>query len=337
MRSLYRLYCLLAPLSFLLIAQIALCQNYGPRFRFDNQDNGNGEDLPETPQQRQNDLHWGFHEALMLARMVSVTFNPCEPVFLRYFKRADADFVRDVFYTIANIPLGGLPPNLQDFNAFNQFVSGFGQNAVNPKFDQLSISINDNSAIGEYTPLCATVPGFQAYFDQKYDTLGDLGFISVCDYAFNFPSLADIENPPSWARDPTTGAPEPGFGCDGLLDHDNDYMLSLSGIMLHEIFHWPYLLRDIPGYDTYISLYQDDQLAIQDWDGPFPTDGYGPYHAMQINNLQPQQSSSGWPSLNNADSYLYYALSKWWQFKCRRTFGPAVDEDDGHRREYPRY
>ncbi|OAG44434.1 hypothetical protein AYO21_01430 [Fonsecaea monophora] len=305
-----------ATVSFLLIARIALCQIHGPRFRFDNQGNGNvnQEDLPETPEQRQNDLHWGFHEALMLARLVAVTFNPCEPVYLRYFKPEEAVFVRNAFYTIANIPLDGPPPDPTDIN---QFISGFGQNQVNPKFDLLTISINDNSAIGRYDPMCSVMPGFQAYFEQRIDELGPPGFMSLCDYAFSHPSLADIENPPAWARDPT-GAPEPG------------------GIMLHELFHWTYLFEDIPQFEHFIALDEELIRVIDDWKGPFPPDGYGPFHAMLVNTL-PMQPLVAFPSTNNADNYVYYALSKWWSFKCQRAFGPAVDEDDGYRRDYPRY
>ncbi|OAL37540.1 hypothetical protein AYO20_03047 [Fonsecaea nubica] len=334
MRSLRLFPYVSATLSFLLIARIALCQIHGPRFRFDNQGNGNvnQEDLPETPEQRQNDLHWGFHEALMLARLVAVTFSPCEPAYLRYFKPEEAVFVRNAFYTIANIPLDGPPPDPTDIN---QFISGFGQNQVNPKFDLLTISINDNSAIGRYEPMCSVMPGFQAYFEQRVDELGPPGFMSVCDYAFSHPSLADIENPPAWARDPT-GAPEPGYGCDNLLDHDNDYMISLSGIMLHELFHWTYLFEDIPQFDHFIALDEELIRVIDDWKGPFPPDGYGPFHAMLVNTL-PMQPLVAFPSTNNADNYVYYALSKWWSFKCQRAFGPAVDEDDGYRHDYPRY
>jgi hypothetical protein len=33
-------------------------------------------------------------------------------------------------------------------------------------------------------------------------------------------------------------------------------------------------------------------------------------------------------AINNAENYVWYALTKFWSAKCGREFGPAVDEDD---------
>ncbi|KIX92406.1 uncharacterized protein Z520_11881 [Fonsecaea multimorphosa CBS 102226] len=179
MRSPNPLHYLFAPLSFFLIAQIALCQQiHGPTFRFDNQDNGNldEEDLPEDPNQRRYDPPLGFPRGSDAGQtgVSPATSN-----------RGTPTSFGPSSYTIANIPTNTVvPPSPSDIN---QFISGFRQDLVNPRFDLLSIAINDNSAIGEYTPLCATLSGLQAYFDQKYNTLGDAGFLSVCDQAFTYP------------------------------------------------------------------------------------------------------------------------------------------------------
>lgn len=39
-------------------------------------------------------LRQGFKDALIMAAVTALTFNPCEEVFLRYFGPGDADFVR---------------------------------------------------------------------------------------------------------------------------------------------------------------------------------------------------------------------------------------------------
>lgn len=129
--------------------------------------------------------------------------------------------------------------------------------------------------------------------------------MAACELSFAYPYLGQIENPPAWTRDPRTGIAQPGYGCGGLLDHDNDYMMSISGIILHELIHWSFLLRDIPNFNDYTTEAPGGQKKIPDWDGPFPEDGYGPYNAFLINNLTANQARALFHSLNNADSYFY--------------------------------
>lgn len=180
-------------------------------------------------------------------------------------------------------------------------------------------------------------PPIQAFLAQFFATEGNKGYMSVCDEAFKYSTLYDIEHPLRWAQDANRRA-EPGLGCDGLLDYDNDYMMSTGGAMLHEMLHWPYLLQDVPNYNTVIEpAAPDGQKKLVDYSGPDPLSGYGPFNALQIRNLLPSQQTSTFQSAQNPDNYVYYALSKYWSFTCGRAFGPPVSKEDNSRRSTPNY
>lgn len=140
--------------------------------------------------------------------------------------------MKNVFLTIANLPLD------QNINpgSLENFILGMGQQR-SPKFELLLVAINDNNELGDWVVSCDKDGTLQAYLGQKYFLLGDRGYMPIYELTFTCPSLGQIENLPAWAIDPRTGVVELGYGCDGFLDHDNDYMMSISGIILHQLIH----------------------------------------------------------------------------------------------------
>lgn len=52
----------------------------------------------------------------------------------------------------------------------------------------------------------------------------------------------------------------------------------------------------------------------------------GPYNTMQLRQKKAAET------IQNADSYVWYAQSKYWSWKCQKTMGPAVDETDDEKR-----
>ncbi|KAJ9605233.1 hypothetical protein H2200_010623 [Cladophialophora chaetospira] len=210
--------------------------------------------------------------------------------------------------------------------------------SLNPKFDKLSIALNDNPD-QEPDPNRETcsggmLAGYVTYDPTKYQ---DQGLVSICPHTLQtFYSLHDIMYPPEWALD-ENGNPEEGFGCDGLLGRDTDYMLSPGGMLLHEFMHWPYLFQDIPDYSTLIRKYPKRGFSmISDYKGRTasdPEDGYGPFYAMAL----PKKISSSTgrsKAIQNADNYVWYALTKFWTFRCSRRFGPAISQEDANLRGF---
>ncbi|KAH0846183.1 hypothetical protein FOPE_12510 [Fonsecaea pedrosoi] len=147
----------------------------------------------------------------------------------------------------------------------------------------------------------------------------------MCDEAFEYPSPEEVANPPSSVKAPE-GNPEPGYTCDGLGDDDSDWMTSPGGILLHELLHWTFLLDDITGFSDIIDENDDEFPQIVDFWGPDPPDGYGPFHAMQL------RSQGAYVAIQNADTYRCYAQSKYWTWKCGKSFGRAQSDEDNTRR-----
>ena len=93
-------------------------------------------------------------------------------------------------------------------------------------------------------------------------------------------------------------------------------MHTVGGIVLHELMHWPGLLDSVPFFDDIIEEGKLGFPQIGDFPGPDPFDGYGFFHSQKIHDIQ------------NADNYRSYAESKYWQWKCGRTFGPSIGLQD---------
>ncbi|OAP55902.1 hypothetical protein AYL99_10054 [Fonsecaea erecta] len=285
---------------------------------------------PGTVQNAKRNVTQAFKDAMTLAKVVTITATDCDPAFLRYFQPQDYTFVQRMFRTIANIDL------FMDINAQDipQLLSSSNSAAAwNPDFVALCIAYGDNpfNPAGNGGRSC--VGGDNAY--TIYDpgpTARFSGLMSLCPGSGLFQyrlSLRDTESPPAWGRvggDPN-GAPLAGFGCDGLGDRDTAYMKVIGSTVLHELFHWPWMFLSVPDYATAIP---DHDHRIWDYDGPWVSGAYGPWNALRINQLPADPRSGMSQSLQNADNYVWYALSRYWSFRCGKVFGPALSADDNY-------
>jgi hypothetical protein len=86
----------------------------------------------DTTQEQKHHLLTGFYDAITLARVAAALFDRCDPAFQRYFRPVDAEFVQNVFRTIANIDLAAVidPNNVGQIGTTWQ-----------PKFSRLSICL----------------------------------------------------------------------------------------------------------------------------------------------------------------------------------------------------
>lgn len=111
---------------------------------------------------------------------------------------------------------------------------------LNAKFQDLSISLGDDPDVREEDRGRSCKDGELGAQTTYLPTIyGNRGLMAFCPPSFEFYySLADIENPPAWALTAEGGAPEAGFGCDGILGRDTSYMLSPGSVILHELMHW---------------------------------------------------------------------------------------------------
>ncbi|EXJ90668.1 hypothetical protein A1O1_03772 [Capronia coronata CBS 617.96] len=225
-----------------------------------------------TLEQADQKLQESFMDALILARVTATTFSACDASFLRYFRALEATFVQDVFETIANFPLDH---QIDEETVIEILSSASVASELQPKFAKLEIAIGNHPALPEEKNLCGTQSEGGTVFAFTYldpSALGDVALISLCEETFQYPSLQEIENPPDHVRD-AEGRPLPGYTCDGLGDHDTDWMSSPGGVLLHELLHWIYLLEDIPNYHDLIEMNEMGDHQIGDFDGPNPSDG----------------------------------------------------------------
>jgi hypothetical protein len=86
------------------------------------------------------------------------------------------------------------------------------------------------------------------------------------------------------------------------------------------------MLQDTPQWADFINFDRNGLRAIADFKGIDPPDGYGPYNAKRLKDRALSEPGVNWfyPTLNNADNYMWYALSKWWGFACGKQFGPQL-------------
>ncbi|KIW76727.1 hypothetical protein Z517_09171 [Fonsecaea pedrosoi CBS 271.37] len=266
-------------------------------------------------------------DCVALATFVSVTFDECDPVYLRFFPHDDAAFVQQVFRRIANIP-----PNVvlgpSDFATIMQHRAAIG---LDPRLVDLVITYG-NHPQGQIQD-CGTDEDPEAFFALLNSGQPS---VSICPQAFErYPDLMEILDPPAWARD-AQGHPDPGFGCDGLGDQDSELMWCVGAILLHEILHYPDLFNDIPQFDKLIN-FRGPRRSIGDFSGPSPPNGYGPYYSRVLQFLSAVRPGDYGPheAINNADSYATYALSVWWRWRCQRPFRESVTSMDAWLRDPP--
>ncbi|KAL2437169.1 hypothetical protein ABEF95_016665 [Exophiala dermatitidis] len=282
-------------------------------------------------------LHQAFKDSIMLARVAAVTFDPCEEVFLRYFTAEEADFVKHAFRTLANIALDVMINEETGIGGLLEAPTS--AEALQPKFANLDVALGDHPDIPAADRLCGHLSedGFlldaYTYLDvdefELSDEASEVDMISLCEQLFQFPSLGEIELPPNepWARD-AQGNPLPGFTCDGLGETDSDWMVSPGATLLHELMHWSHLFRDIPGFSGLIHPDEAGLPQIRDFSQPnsIPPDGMGAFHASLLKDLGP------YTAIQNADSYRWYALSKYWSWKCKRGFAAPASDMDVYKR-----
>lgn len=240
-----------------------------------------------------------------------------------------------VFRAIANIP-----QNLGiDQDTIESLLQSFNTPATyNPLFEGLSIAAGDNPFLKGVLNKCVRINppppnAYLAYVNRPNVPFS--GLMSICpgeEVLTERLSLAGTEDPPAWARvngDPT-GPTLPGWGCDGIGDHDNSFMTVTGSTMLHELFHWPVLFQDVAGYDTFIPPDASGNHFIGDniGTGIGLPHSYGPFNARLINLLTPDPVTGKSQSIQNADNYVWYALSLYWSWKCGRPFGPSQSDAD---------
>ena len=290
---------------------------------------------PQTKDARAVQMEEGFADAWELASVAALTFNPCDATFLRYFDTDDADFtyierndtdvLPGVFDEIANLQ------ELSDAAEpwFLSEILKHKERVLNPKFALVSISAGDHHELELDERECELHdPSERTLFAhaRQFGDLGDRALISLCDAALRFPTLNSIVI----NDERRTGRGDPG--CDGMGAVDSGWMTSLGGHILPEIIHWRYIF--VLGIDDWIEVVtdykedEDDEKIIVDYDaneGSFmtPPSGYGPYNTRAL------ASHRNGEAINNADNYRWYAPSKYFQWKCGRSFGPAPDETFG--------
>lgn len=278
----------------------------------------------DATKEQKDHLLTGFYDAINLARIAAVLFDRCDPAFQRYFRPVDADFVQNVFRTIANIDLTAVI----DPNNFNQVGT-----AWQPKFSRLSICLGTEfQGVPPGSTSCGQASSPMAIFRPSAN---DEGYIFVCEPAMRYPSRRQIENPPSSARD-SHGNPFPGYTCDGLGDRDTSYMDTLGSTILHEMIHWKWLFDSVPDLSTKIKV-SNGVHQINDFSSPgsTPVNGYGAFFSKMIKDLLEGNKPPYYhefETLNNADNYVSFANSKFWSWRCNRGFGPATSVSDSYRR-----
>ncbi|EXJ60369.1 hypothetical protein A1O7_04521 [Cladophialophora yegresii CBS 114405] len=268
-----------------------------------------------------------------------------EQTFLRYFRPENARFVKDIFRTIANIPLD---LDLTDKNALAQLAAE--PLSYHPKYNKLSIFfLGDHPGLpalygGNLPPgslLCADPVGWQAHSNPVLG--GAEALISVCKKTFStIPMLQDVTKPPAWAIDPSKDQSRraqfyDGYGCENLGDTDSDYLDSAGAVLLHELLHFPGLFADVPNYDAMIPFSSVASAHwISDWMGPYPRNGYGAYNTMSISKRPPRdQDGRLFLPIYNADNYAWYAISSYFSRVCKKDLQDAPSEQAvwKHRRQ----
>jgi len=277
-------------------------------------------------------LRVAFADAILLARVAATTFSPCDEVFLRYFRPEEADFVKHVFMEVANIQA----EHIDAQNVESILSTSAVAYELHEKFSNLEIALGDHPEVEEEERLCGrivTASGFGVYsyttldFDELDPDAGNLGqhsWQSLCEEAFDFPFLWEVE---LLATD-LSGHVLPGHTCAGLGDRDSDFMDSPGGILLHELMHWTYLLQTVDGFSSLIEPDEGGFRQIRDYSDPngAPVNGLGASNAMQLKNR------GQYAAIQNADNFKWYALSKYWSWRCGRAFGPALSDEDVYKR-----
>ncbi|KIW65489.1 hypothetical protein PV04_07746 [Phialophora macrospora] len=274
-----------------------------------------------------------WSECIQLARLAAITFEAdckLDPTFARYFEEDGAVFVKHIFYTLANIPLDTV---MTEANA-GQILLSSSFVGLSPKFSMLTIAFGEPPWLPK-SGICSGDDGFGAY--SLFNDATGYATTVICVGSLYYPTLDEILRPRAWAYD-EQGRLREGYTCDGLLDRDSEYMLSPGGWLLHELIHWEVLFEDdVPEWDQFLAL-GGRNFRIRDFGfpGSNPATGYGAYHARILKEraISDPTEVGVYPTFNNADSYMWYAISKYWSWRCGRPFRGAQSTDDEFHRTW---
>lgn len=222
-----------------------------------------------------------------------------------------------MFKTVANMPLTAKI----DEGTATDVLSSSSVHEMSPLFNHLVLSVGNHPDLPSAKKICGQAENGMTplAFTFLSQALGDWAWISLCEGVWQYPSLEQIYDP----VDARKG--KPGWGCDGLGDHDSELMTSIGSLLLHEFMHWTGLLENVPNFDDLIEEGEIGFPQIGDFPGPDPPDGYGPLHAKQLKSVE------------NADNYRCYAESKYWQYRCGRPFKESMDLADDQARTGTRF
>lgn len=239
-----------------------------------------------------------------------------------------------MFRTIANIPLD--IPMAESSAPLNPDLSNILVGLTTPaRFELMLISWNDNPIrmVLPNTPSCDD--GATEGWYEQCRLNADGACISMCDLVWDHPPLQEIFQPEiEWIG-------HPGFGCETLLGEDTNLMLPAGGVLLREMLKWNYLFSDnVREWDIRIRTNAIHEHQINEYQAPgpnsIPPNGRGPYNAALLKTL-PRGALS--ETVNNAENYVWFALSRYWSIKCGAVFGPATDPSASFLRDsaYNRY
>ncbi|KAJ9610532.1 hypothetical protein H2200_005309 [Cladophialophora chaetospira] len=252
---------------------------------------------PDTYKTRFNEA---WKEAMVLARAAALTFEgPCDPVYQRYFEDEGASLVKHIFQTIANIP----PDAQYDKNNIQDLLENEDIMGLSPKFSKMTLALRVPPNTPEtWKDYCTRAKGSGAMI---FDQMKESATVILCDGVLVYPLESEIYNPPAWARD-EDGTPLEGYGCDGLGGRE-----------------WTQFIQPSPKSGNRLIL---DFWAV----GTNPTSGYGAYNTQLLKQrvLEKPSDFGAFPTLNNADTYLWYALSKYWSWACGKSFAAARSPED---------
>ncbi|KAJ9608959.1 hypothetical protein H2200_006730 [Cladophialophora chaetospira] len=311
-------FSLLLTLSFLFFLNPSLlfCHAQAPKISF----------LGNTPDAQIQRTMTALQDTFHIVRVAALTFCSAEPVFLRYFQPNEATFVRNIFRQLANIPLDQV---ITSENVVDLITS--------PPYAGLNQKLEYSWILLDQDPYQKCVdPGYNAY--MHYDNPQLDALIILCDHGFRWPSIEEIANPPqtAWARD-SQGHPLPGYSCDNLGTFDSDWMKTMGAVILHEYLHWGFYFTNVPGWHLKIAPdpAQGGKRDIEDYAGQLgpPAVGSGPYNAKLINDNYGNTGQPFAPTLNNVENYVWFAVSKYWSWRCGRDFAAAPSGDAASKRE----
>ncbi len=226
--------------------------------------------------------------------------------------------VSDVFRTIANIPIDMSVADVRG-HLSGGLLTIISTDTLNPMFTDLIISFGDHPG-GMDNSGCSqdvTLEGYQTILRSDVSKF----IITLCIPAWSYPPIGAIVNPPA------DRVGQNGFGCDGLGNRDSDLMMVPGSVLLHEMMHMGELFSGtVRNRDAKINTISAETHVhfIADYAGDLVHnwEGYGPYYAHQLVDIPDGAYSN---ALNNADNYVWYALSKFWSVQCQRQFGESID------------